>query len=67
VIYQKKSPKTVIPIRLKNENYDFACKDAGELSIAAYVNQLIEKRQSDTASCNSDSHDNTIGANNYVR
>lgn len=69
MIYQKKSPKTVLPIRMTNENYDFVCKAAGELSLAAYVNRLIEQMRgkSDTAFCKDQTQKANIGANQYAR
>ena len=53
MIYQKASPKTAFVVRLTNENYDFICKAAGEFSLAAYLNKLVEKaRKSDIEPCN---------------
>jgi hypothetical protein len=44
-IYQKKSPKTCFTARLTNDNYDRLCRMAGELSLAAALNRLIELAQ----------------------
>lgn len=68
MIYQKKSPKTVLFIRATNENYDFVCRLAGELSLSAFLNKLLdEMRESDSTFCIAHTNSKTIGADSYVR
>lgn len=68
MIYQKKSPKSCFLARLTNENYDYLCRIAGELSLAAALNELLEKaKASGITFCERKHSQNTIGVNTYVR
>jgi hypothetical protein len=68
MIYQKKSPKSCFTARLTNENYDFLCRIAGELSLAAALNEVVKKaKESGITFCNSKRPDHTIGAEYHAR
>ncbi len=61
LIYQKKSPKAQLLVRLTIENYDFLCRIAGELSLAAALNRLIERaKESGITFCTTRNSQGTI-------
>lgn len=68
MIYQKKSPKFCFLARLTNENYDFLCQMAGELSLAAALNELLKQAKANGITfCERREPQHTIGVNTYVR
>jgi len=68
MIYQKKSPKTCFVARLTDANYDFLCQIAGELSLAAALNRVIEQaKQSGITFCNPQNQEYIMRGNTYAR